>query len=226
MASLPGRSNTVTRMFFRSWGRDRDVAVLGVEWAYLAAAVRLLNSIVVAIALAVVLSRLMPAVAMPQGLSHWETGTRDVMVVDQTGSPHWQDASRQAVDLWNAAGADLRLVWTPGTGSCEEPEEGRITVCQVPEALMEGSFEHQGIATQIYDGEGHASGALVEVCGDCGLTPEVEVMVAIHELGHALGLNHSNRLESVMFPNGGFGEPDAGDYATLRELYGHQDPEG
>jgi predicted Zn-dependent protease len=79
------------------------------------------------------------------------------------------------------------------------------------------------LADQDTDDDGHARSAILEVCGDCGLRDGLRRVVATHELGHALGLPHNDRLGSVVYPVGGTDQPDPEDYAELRRLYAHTD---
>jgi len=204
--------------------RPGDVAVLGLEQARLAAVVRLANALVFAVALAVALVRIVPAMAGEKPFSHWPSGARDLVVVDRTGDPAWQRATRHAAEVWNDAGADLRLTWEvgDGVGDCEA-DGTRISVCTTSEESLDGIVQFQGLADQDVDGDGHATGAVLEVCGDCGLSDVLRRVVATHELGHALGLPHNDRLGSVVYPVGGTDQPDAEDYAELRRLHDHTD---
>ncbi|MBW3574970.1 MAG: matrixin family metalloprotease [Actinobacteria bacterium] len=205
--------------------RPRDVAVLGPQQAQLAAVVRLANAVVFAIALAVALVRMVPAAAEEEPFGHWPSGQRDLVVVDRTGDPAWHQATRHAVAVWNRSGADVRLTWEAAPGPCA-PDGPRISVCTVTEESLKGVVQFQGVATQDADDAGHATSAVLEVCGDCGLKDVLRRVVATHELGHALGLRHNDRLGSVVYPIGGTDQPDDEDYAELRRLYGHADPAG
>ncbi|MDP9453058.1 MAG: matrixin family metalloprotease [Actinomycetota bacterium] len=205
--------------------RAGDVAALGLSQARLAAVVRLGNAVVFAVAFAVALARIVPAVADERPFGHWPSGQRDLVVVDRTGDPAWHQASRHAVEVWNQAGADLRLTWAEGDGACAY-DGPRISVCTASEESLEGVVQFQGLSDQETDEDGHAQAAFVEVCGDCGLNDVLRRVVATHEIGHALGLRHNNRLGSVVYPIGGTDQPDEEDYAELRRLHDHLDGSG
>ena len=205
--------------------RPGDVAVLGPDQARLAAVVRLANAVVFAVALAIALVRIVPAVAGERPFGHWPSGQRDLVVVDRTGDPAWHQATRHAVDVWNEAGADLRLTWEAGPRADHCQHDGpRISVCTVSEESLDGIVQFQGLADQETEDDGHATGAFLEVCDDCDLNDVLRRVVATHELGHALGLSHNDRIGSVVYPIGGTDQPDAEDDADLRRLHAHVDP--
>ncbi len=209
--------------FLRAKPRGADIAVLGRDRARLAALTRLVNCIVLAAGVAVVLSRIVPVEAAEARLDHWPSGSRALVIVDQTGDPAWQQATQHAVQEWNRAGAGVRLGWAIGTGSCE-PDGVNIGICQTPGDELEGFVDYQGLTTQGHGDDGHADEAIIEVCGDCRLGVSERRVVVTHEIGHALGLTHNQRLGSIMFPSGGTDRLDAGDVVALRRLYAHDDP--
>ncbi|HET7488985.1 MAG TPA: matrixin family metalloprotease [Acidimicrobiales bacterium] len=164
------------------------------------------------------------------GEAHWSTaGGAPIVVVDRTGEAAWQRADQRAVEVWNraAAGTPLRLVWTAGSGPCGDDHD-LIEICQTSSAsLNEGQqVDRQGV-TRVELGsdhqQPHIGRATVLVCGDCEFDTARRRVVSAHELGHAVGLLHSERLGSVMFHTGGPDEPDAEDTAELRALYAHVD---
>ena len=206
--------------------RPGDVAAVGSEQARLAAVVRLANAVVFAVALAVALVRIVPAMADERPFGHWPSGRRDLVVVDRTGDPAWHQATRHAVQVWNGAGADLHLTWEQGSKAARCEHDGpRISVCTVSEERLDGVVQFQGLADQATDDDGHAAGAFLEVCDDCELNDVLRRVVATHELGHALGLPHNDRIGSVVYPIGGTDQPDAEDDAELRRLHAHTDPD-
>ncbi len=197
--------------------RPDDVVALGAEQARLAAIVRLANSVTFAVALALLLVRMVPVSAAEFEFRPW--AQRDLVIVDETGDLGWHGATRHAVDVWNRSGADLRLTWVAGEPGGECRGQGtRIAVCPANEQSLEGIFDFQGRASQEPGGD-HPKSAFVEVCTDCGLDDTLRRVVATHEIGHALGLPHNSLLGSVMYPTGGTDQPDETDYADLRALY-------
>lgn len=145
---------------------------------------------------------------------HWAEGSRSLTVVDNTGDPGWGHATQAAVAVWKAAGSGLSLTWETGTGECGF-DGTRIAVC-LADTRRDGPFD--GISYDQVDG-GHIEGAYLEVCDDCALDQARRDEVVIHELGHALGLDHSDDPSSIMWPEGGTEVDES--YRLLWESHDH-----
>ena len=188
------------------------------------------NSLLFACALALMLDQSMAAAFDRfEQQPHWRSDDRAIVVVDKTGDKAWHDATRFAVNAWNksTSGTGLRLTWTTGTGECT-PGGNRIDVCQQPHQMLGDDIhnDREGL-TDLRLGsdrsQAHIGGTAVSVCSNCRLDASRRRVVATHELGHALGLNHAPQLDSVMFRSGGSERPSRDDVAALRQLYGHVD---
>ena len=163
------------------------------------------------------------AAALPSA-PHWRTGERALVLVDQTGDPEWEQATRYAVTVWNRSGGDVRVTWARGDGPCRG-DGRRVPVCLTRHRTLErvGPPGLEGLTRPAPGSAGHYVGAVVRVCSDCGLDPARRRVVLTHELGHVLGLGHSRQPTSVMHPVGGAELPSAADYAALRLAYAHDD---
>lgn len=185
------------------------------------AGLRLANIVLFSVALAFALANwVSPPNLLDPPLTSWPPAQRHLLVVDKTGDPVWQQAIREASLSWDAAGAGITVTATTGSGPCAN-NGTRIELCRVPFAVLARSNvpDIQGITKTSVDGHHHIRGAVIEVCSDCDLSADRRLVIATHEVGHAMGLVHRYDPTSIMFPVGGPQHPSAADDATLRKRY-------
>ncbi len=217
-----GRYRFLSPFDLRHWGpRAEEVAWFGPARARSLAGLRLANVVLFSVAVAFALVNwVSPPNLLNPPLTSWPVGERHLTVVDKTGDPAWHQVISQAAQSWDGAGAGIHLVATTGTGPCRA-DGTRIELCQVPFAVLARSDvpDIQGITKPVVDDHHHIGGVVINVCSDCDLSPDRRLVIATHEVGHALGLVHTLDPTSVMFPVGGSNHPSSADDLTLRQRY-------
>lgn len=122
--------------------------------------------------------------------------------------------ARDAIDAWRSAGTGVRLIETNDT---------LAALIKVRWVDTLGG-ERGGYTDVAWDRSGRIRRALVTLATRAtatgnGLSPQSRREIALHEVGHALGLPHSNRPTDVMFPVAQNEAPTDRDRFSLRMLY-------
>lgn len=144
------------------------------------------------------------------GGAHW--ADRSLTIVDRSGDSNTRAATRNAVDEWNSADANIRLSYDQT--SYAPPSEGCNTLEPGVVPVFVGGPRNFGVAGS---------------CGSAGHNTVGRVVVnfadntnpVCHELGHILGIGH---------PPSGFGPCDGQGNVTdheadlLRGIYAHCTP--
>lgn len=121
---------------------------------------------------------------------------------------------RDAIDAWQSAGVGLRLIETSDTTQA-------LLIVHWADTL---GAERGGFTDVTWDRGGRIRKADIYLATRASSTgrpllPGTRRAIALHELGHALGLPHSNHSDDAMFPVAEASAPSDRDRFSLRLLY-------
>ena len=141
-------------------------------------------------------------------------GTAKVVITFETKNltPDWIAEMQKGVAAWNRSPClDIRLVQT-----CQS-NRNCVRVSVTPQNVVDGDGNFDAVESGGFTVGGH-----IEYSSS--LTDGAKTNVAIHEMGHAVGLAH-RKTEGVLMNEDTYHEvfdPDAIDYQNLLVLYGNQ----
>ena len=159
----------------------RQQGLEGRPWLADACAVR--RHLVVLAALACVLVVATPAGAWRTSGHYWPSKT--IGYVNLSKNYDW--SVQWAAYVWNASGADIRFVPTT-----RDRAQLVISAKPIPANAPEAGIEQ----STVVQGDGRIVSAIIWL--KAGISPYEAALVATHEFGHALGLDHEDRGCAVM----------------------------
>jgi Matrixin len=141
-------------------------------------------------------------------------GAARVVITFETKNvtPDWVGEMQKGVTAWNRSKClNIKLVQT-----CQ-PNSNCVTVSVAPEDVVDGDGNFDAVESGGFTVGGH-------IGYSSSLTGGAKTNVAIHEMGHAVGLAH--RMTEDVLMNGDtyddVFDPDPIDYQNLLVLYGNQ----
>lgn len=152
-------------------------------------------------------------------LHRWDDrATRPVRVYLPSGSvanfqPAFLDAVRHALERWSEAGVPVRFALEDDSTQAEVRVRWKVQF----------DIDRTGQTDITWDQDGHILSGTVTIATfdphGRPLSPDDVQVVAIHEIGHVLGLDHSSDSSDIMFPSTRVRDVSPRDIRTAQLLY-------
>ncbi|PYO73431.1 MAG: hypothetical protein DMD64_07080 [Gemmatimonadetes bacterium] len=127
--------------------------------------------------------------------------------------PTFVEAIKQAFEQWTSAGVPVRFDFNADSSNAEVTVKWRIQF----------EIERTGQTDVTWDDNGHIQGAVITLATfdpkGRPMEPEDIRVVATHEVGHLLGLDHSKDSTDIMFPTAKVRDLSDRDVRTVLFLY-------